>query len=218
MSDHRAPHDGPRRSVATRLFLSLGIVLGLGATGTLAYFTDDATMTTGGFTSGKLDITLDQATNSTTDGLGGTYNKATLTIAAMTPGESVAADVSVKNNNGVPFTYKASGKLDAGSSYPVATPAASKLTFTVTVGTATNTGTQAAGNRAGVCSGTVLYAAAGLTTTATDVITTARSLASNAAESICVRVGLTTDADNTYQDKTTTSTFVFRAAQLGQTP
>lgn len=215
MSDHRAPRETVKRRVPVRALLSLGIVLGLGATGTLAYFTDEATLTTGSFTSGKLDLTLDQGSSSTTVGQGGTYAKTALGIAAMIPGESVAADVSVKNNAGVAFTYKASAKLDAGSTFPTSSP---KLTFAVYPGTASNTGTQAAGNRAGSCTGTALFAAAGLTTTAQDVISTARSLATDASESICVRVALATDADNTYQDKSATATFVFRAAQLGQTP
>ncbi|MET0930696.1 MAG: SipW-dependent-type signal peptide-containing protein [Aeromicrobium sp.] len=216
MSDHRAPQETLKRRVPLRALLSLGIVLGLGATGTLAYFTDEATMTTGAFTSGKLDLTLDQAgAGSTTIGQGGTFVKTALGITAMIPGESVAADVSVKNNAGVAFTYKASAKLDAGSTFPTSSP---KLTFAVYPGTASNTGTQGAGNRAGACTGTALFAAAGLTTTAQDVISTARSLATDASESICVRVALASDADNTYQDRTATATFVFRAAQLGQTP
>lgn len=216
MSDHRAPRETVKRKVPVRALLSLGIVLGLGATGTLAYFTDDATLTTGAFTSGKLDLTLDQSTSSSTVGQSGTYAKTALGITAMIPGESVAADVSVKNNAGVPFTYKTSAKLDVGGTFPTAAPV--KLTFAVYPGTASNTGTQAAGNRVGTCTGTALFAAAALTTTAQDVISTARSLATDASESICVKVALATDADNTYQDKTTTATFVFRAAQLGQTP
>lgn len=217
MSDHRAPRETARSTVPLRALLSLGIVLGLGATGTLAYFTDEATMTTGAFTSGKLDLTLDQGTSSTTNGQGGTLSKTALGIAAMTPGESVAADVMVKNNAGVPFVYKASGKLDAGSTFPTATPV--KLTFLVYAGTASNAGTQAASTRTGTCSGSLIAGGATtLTTTAQDVITTARALASDASESICVRVALATDADNSYQDKTATATFVFRAAQLSQTP
>ena len=216
MSDHRAPRENGRSSVPLRALLSLGIVLGVGATGTLAYFTDDATMTTGAFTTGKLDLTLDQGTSSTTVGQGGTLAKTALGITAMTPGESVAADVVVKNNAGVPFTYKASGKLDAGSTFPTAAPV--KLTFVVYAGSASNTGTAAASNRTGACTGTLVAGATTLTTTAQDVISTARTLASDASESICVRVGLATDADNTYQDKTATASFVFRAAQLGQTP
>jgi len=216
MSDHRAPRESSRSSVPIRALLSLGIVLGIGATGTLAYFTDDATLTTGSFTSGKLDLTLDQGTSSTTTGQGGTLAKTALGIAAMIPGESVAADVVVKNNAGVAFGYKASGKLDAGSTFPTTAPV--KLTFLVYAGTASNTGTQAAGTRTGSCTGTLVAGASTLTTTAQDVITATRTLATDASESICVRVALATDADNTYQDKTATATFVFRAAQLGQTP
>lgn len=217
MSDHRAPRESTRRTVPVRALLSLGIVLGLGTTGTLAYFSDEATVTAGSFTSGKLDLTLDQASGgSATIGQNGSYAKTALAIAGMIPGESVAADISVKNNAGVPFTYKASGKLDAGSTFPTTAPV--KLTFAVYPGTASNTGTQAAGNRVGTCTGTALFAAAALTTTAQDVIASARTLASDASESICVKVALATDADNTYQDRTATATFVFRAAQLGQTP
>lgn len=49
------------RSARVRALLSLGIVLGFGATSTLAYWTDTATVTGGTFTAGTLDLQVNDA-------------------------------------------------------------------------------------------------------------------------------------------------------------
>ncbi|RZI86993.1 MAG: hypothetical protein EOO67_14935, partial [Microbacterium sp.] len=98
----RAPR--ARRRWRVRTVLSLGVVLGIGAVATAAYFSDDATLDSGSFQTGTLDITLDQGVitpNATVDALGGTVSKVSLGIAAMLPGESVAAQVLVRNDGDV---------------------------------------------------------------------------------------------------------------------
>lgn len=208
----------PRGRRRVRALLSLGVVLGVGAVTTAAYFSDEATLGAGSFQTGTLDLTLDQGVitpNLTVDALGGSVVKASLGISAMLPGESVAAHVLVRNDADAGFTYKANGAL-GDSTFPTAAPV--RLTFAVHAGTASNSGTAAAGNRSGSCSGTLLYGPAVLTSTAVDVIGTARSLTSGQSENVCVVVRLDPLADNTYQGKTATASFVFRATQVGQAP
>lgn len=209
----------PRGGRRVRALLSLGVVLGIGAVTTAAYLSDDATLDSGSFQTGTLDITLDQGVitpNATVDALGGTVTKVSFGIAAMLPGESVAAQVLVRNDGDVPFSFKANGKI-VDSTYPTTAPA--RLTFAVYSGAAgTPTGTAAAGNRGGSCGGTLLFGPTPLTTAATDVITTARPLASAASENVCFLVRLDPLAGNTYQSKSATASFVFRAAQAGQAP
>ncbi|WP_027503677.1 SipW-dependent-type signal peptide-containing protein, partial [Rhodococcus sp. UNC363MFTsu5.1] len=65
---------------------SLGIVLGLGAIGTLAAWSDTATATSGVFSTGSIDLQLNGQ-----QGNPGAYAFATLTKTGMMPGNSVAA-------------------------------------------------------------------------------------------------------------------------------
>jgi predicted ribosomally synthesized peptide with SipW-like signal peptide len=182
----------------------LGLVSGTGAVGTYAYWSDQATLTTGGFDSGTLDLTVD----GTLAGQAGTYTKSAFTLSDMIPGESVASSLSLENGGSVALTYTAtataSGALAPG------------LTFRVyTGGAASNSGTAAAGNRVGSCSGTSVFGPTTLTGSAASVIASARQLDPGDDETLCIVATLSSSAANALQGQPATASFVFHAQQLG---
>jgi predicted ribosomally synthesized peptide with SipW-like signal peptide len=206
MASHRGGRGTrrPRRRGRIRALLTLGAALGLGAVGTLAYWSDQATLSTGPISSGILDLTLDGSL----PGQGGTYTQSSFALSNMIPGESVASAVTVANGGSVTLLYTATATAAGGL--------ASGLTFQVYAGgTATNTGTATAGNRAGTCTGTSTFGPAVLTGVAQSVIATPRQLASSASESVCVVAALPTTANNSLQGTSATATVVFDAKQLG---
>lgn len=188
-----------------RALLSVGVLLGIGAVGTLGAFTASASVSPGSFTTGTLDVRLAAATNNV--GQGGTWSDASLALSAMAPGESVAGSFPVRNDGSVPFTYTAAATA-SGSLAPA-------LRFTTYVGgTATNTGTAAAGNRAGTCTGTALSSSKTLSATSTTVIGTAQQIAAGANQSVCVVVSLPSGTASSFQGTTATASFAFNAVQL----
>jgi len=221
MSRHTTPshRTAPRArhrvlgSGRVRALLSLGIIAGFGAVGTLAYWTDDATITSSSFTSGRLDVTLnDQLAGAANNG--GTTADADFMLAAMIPGESFARTVKVGNAGTVGLTYTAkawnSGTLASG------------LRWTVVAGsTASNAGTPAAGNRTGTCSaGTTTATNVTLGTTAgtaTTVVTPKRTITATAPifENVCVIATLHSGAGNALQGTSASATFTFNGTQLG---
>jgi predicted ribosomally synthesized peptide with SipW-like signal peptide len=86
-------------SARTRAALSLGVVLAVGSTGTLAYWTDNATVDGITFTAGTIDLQVDEA-DSIPD-----YAK--LDLSNMVPGNSMAASLKIKNNGTAPLKYTA---------------------------------------------------------------------------------------------------------------
>jgi predicted ribosomally synthesized peptide with SipW-like signal peptide len=206
VADHRAPRARRRprtilRSTRLRALLTLGILLGLGSVGTLAYWTDQAVVTGGSFTSGTLDVKVSGADS---------FTWSAFALSDMTPGESVAASVPVQNAGSIPFTYSATA-LGSGGLLPA-------LTFKVYVGgTASNSGSLANADRTGSCSGTQIGSAYTLTTTAQAVIPTAdqQSLAVGGSQSVCVVATLPATAGNAYQGTDAATTFTFDAKQVG---
>jgi predicted ribosomally synthesized peptide with SipW-like signal peptide len=194
-----------------RALLSLGIVVGLGAVGTLAYWTDDATITSSSFSTGTLDVALN-------DGLigpannGGTISDTTFTLSDMIPGESFARTVKVGNAGSVRLNYTAkawnSGTLASG------------LRWTVVAGsTASNSGSTAAGNRTGACSvGTTTATDVTLGTTsgtATTVIATKRPINVTSFENVCVIAKVDSAAGNALQGTSASATLIFNGTQIG---
>lgn len=179
------------RSTPVRAVLSLGVVFGLGAVGTLAYWTDDATLTGGTFTAGTLDIKLSGVDN----------NPAAFTTSfAMTnmqPGDSKSASVSVQNAGSLDFTYTATGTAPGALN--------STLVFRVVPG-----GT-VSGN---TCTGGTETYNAGLSAGSTGVITSNRPLAAGANETFCVTATIPNGA-TTGQGQSTTASFTFNAKQVG---
>lgn len=181
------------RSVRLRALLSAGMVLGLGAVGTLAAWTDESTATAT-FSAGTLDLKLRSLPDGT---LADTVAMTTLDMAAMYPGASKAAMVAVSNSGTVPLSYTLSG------------------TATGTLGAALRVSIYAGGTASnnaavGSCSGTLVGSAdASLVGT---LISTARSLAPAGSEDLCLLVKLPVNAASSLQGTTSTATFTFNGS------
>lgn len=182
------------RTTRVRAVLSLGIVLGFGAVGTLAYWTDSATLAGGTFTSGTLDIKLSGADN----------NPAAFTtsfaLTDMAPGNSKAAAVTVENAGSLDFTYTATGIAPGALG--------SLLEFRVVPGgSVTGSGTGM------TCTdGTQTYNAT--MNASSNVISVNRPIAAGGSESFCVSATLPTGT-TTGQGESTTANFTFNAKQVG---
>lgn len=178
------------RSVRIRALLASGMVLGLGAVGTLAAWTDESTATAT-FSAGSLDLKLGSLPEGPfTDSVALT----TLDMAAMYPGASKAGMLSLSNSGTVPLAYTLAGTAggDLGSALTVSIFAG---------GTATNDAST------GTCSGTLLGSAE--LPLAGTLISAARTLPAASTESLCLLVKLPATAPNTLQGTTTTATFTF---------
>ncbi|MGU3435799.1 SipW-dependent-type signal peptide-containing protein [Actinomycetes bacterium M1A6_2h] len=101
-------------SARVRALLSLGMVLGLGAVGTLAAWSTATTTASGVFTTGTIDIQLNgnQGATSTTPFV---FSP----TASVVPEASVAVVLPVQNKGSVAFTYTTSvvGENTAGKAY-----------------------------------------------------------------------------------------------------
>ncbi|MFC7446754.1 SipW-dependent-type signal peptide-containing protein [Rhodococcus daqingensis] len=174
-----------------RAIASLGIVLGLGAIGTLAAWSDSATATSGVFSTGSVDLQLNG-----NQGNPGAYAFANLTKTGMMPGDSVAATLPVQNTGTVPFKYS----MVANSTSSVLAPQ-----LKVLVSTGTSNGTACSG-------GTVIANHLPLTSGgAANLIPTARTLANGASETLCFQVTLDAAAPVSVQNQTVNTSFNFNA-------
>jgi predicted ribosomally synthesized peptide with SipW-like signal peptide len=208
--------------------LSLGAVgflaLGLGAQGTFAFWTDKATVTTGEFTSGTLDIMLDDqlVTSGPGTDAGNGFTKTTFALANAYPGESIAYSFPVKNNGTTPLTYTLTAT--ARGTLAVADGIRYSVVFggTPTAAAAVNTSATATAPRTGSCAGvtatdantTPLLASA---TTPTTFGGTNRILAVGASEQVCIVAHFSTQAGNGLQNQQVASNaaFQFAAKQIG---
>lgn len=87
-------------SARARAIMSIGIVLGLGAVGTLAAWSDTSTATSGIFTTGTIDIKVGEPFPGADN-----VTLATLGNAAIVPGNTVSSSLKINNNGSVPFNY-----------------------------------------------------------------------------------------------------------------
>lgn len=216
MSTHRTDtRSTTRRRGRGRAVLSLAVVAflatGMSVKGTFASWTDSATMSTGSFASGTLDITLNgQLVGPGTTNNPGTWTNNTFALTNVVPGESVATSFPVKNNGLSGLKYNVTGTATGGLAV------SGGMQYAVYFGvTATNTGTEAAGNRAGACGGTTPTDANGTTLTGTSGSLAAdRTLAAGVTETVCIVARLNSTAGNGLQGLTTTASLVFNARQL----
>nr|WP_296773201.1 SipW-dependent-type signal peptide-containing protein [Rhodococcus sp. (in: high G+C Gram-positive bacteria)] len=88
-------------SARARAVMSIGIVLGIGAVGTLAAWSDTSTATSGTFTTGTIDIKVG---NPAVDDNPPAFATA-LTNTAIAPGNTVTAPLLVRNSGSVAFNY-----------------------------------------------------------------------------------------------------------------
>jgi predicted ribosomally synthesized peptide with SipW-like signal peptide len=210
-----APRRARLTSVQIRLLLCLGL-LGLPAgVGTTAYWTDTAIIDSGSISSGTLDLTVGTTAENSTNlpGQGGTYEYSQLTVANLVPGESIARPFAVHNAGSVPFSYN--GGISTSSNNLVAPDSGLRVQIYVD-GTPTETGTEAAGNRSGTCSGTLISDQAVSTSTGTnDLHPTDQVLAPGVTRIYCARILLVGSSPNSLQNQSTTLRIGLDAVQLG---
>ncbi len=217
MSSHRSdrqPRRGGRngRTRAALSLLALAVVAtGASVEGTFAAWTDSATVQTGPFSSGTLDITLGgQLAGPGTTNNPGTWNNTTSTLLNMSPGESHAVSFPVRNNGSTPLKYTVTG---TGSG---ALAVANGMQFAVYFGaTASNSGTESGANRVGSCGGATPTDATGTTLTGTAAtFATDRALTPAQSENVCIVARLSSAAPNTLQGQTMTAAFLFHGRQV----
>lgn len=203
MTSHRTTRRTPRRrlltSIRLRALLSLGVAVGIGATGTLAAWSDDVVVNAGTFTSGTLDLQVNDAD---------AYSATQLAMTAMVPGSTSAQVLTIKNNGTAPLKYSLTGGLTGTDAATFGTSAA--LTLTIRAG-----GTKAGTGNASTCTGgTSIYSSA-LTATATTAIiptTTRRGpLTAAGTDALCFQVTFDANASTTLQNKTVSATFTASA-------
>jgi len=183
------------RSTPVRAVLSLGVVFGFGAVGTLAYWTDEATLTGGTFVAGNLDIALSDAQNDPVD------FTTSFALTNMQPGHSKAAVVTVDNDGTADFTYTATGTAPG--------PLAPKLRFRLVAG-----GSVSGSGSTQTCAGGSELFDGTLDATAVPVITADRPLGSNANEILCFEARMPTGVTDG-ESLSTTTAFTFDAKQVG---
>src|SRR3712207_1840131 len=93
-------------SGSLRILLSLGMVVGLGATGTFAAWTDSVAVTGTSISSGTIDLKVNNLDTVTTF--------TTMSATAMVPGNTTAGVLVVKNSGTAPLKYY----VDATASNP----------------------------------------------------------------------------------------------------
>jgi alternate signal-mediated exported protein len=204
----------------TRALMATGILFGLGATATYAYWSDSGTVTAGPITSGTLDMTARDSAGGS-DNLQGTgpnnWNYTAFSISDLIPGESMSKTLVVRNSGNAPFRINAT----VASSNNNLTSGSNGLQVIIfdnsTAGI--QTGTQAGGNRGGPCSGgTQVYSGYVSTTQSANLYTVAASPQlpnTGDTRSYCVRAILDSSATNSLQTKSTNVVISLSAAQLG---
>lgn len=184
-------------SIRLRALLSAGMVLGLGAVGTLAAWTDESTATAT-FTAGTLDLKLKEMPNGA---LADSVGITSLNMTNMYPGVSKAGLVQVSNSGSVPLSYTLTSSAIAGGT-------GGSLGTSLQVGVhsgATVTGTPPAESCSG---GTSVGGPASLASLS---VTGPTTLAPANTEILCLVVSMPLDADTSLQGKSATATFTFNA-------
>ncbi|MBC9225302.1 hypothetical protein H9L21_06715 [Aeromicrobium senzhongii] len=208
-------------SVQVRMLLSLGLVLGFAAVGTTAYWADTATFTTGKIEAGSLDLQLGGRHPVTDEiqwqaiGLDQPWNYSVLQLDNVSPGESVAMELHLRNVGTTPLTFTGVG---TSASNDLGT----HLKASTWLGAAArNDGTREAVNRKGHCdNGTeAWWAGHALSTTPAHVTPNNRavSLVPGASIQVCILAGLAAEAPNSIQGKSTTIKVVLTGKQVGTT-
>lgn len=208
MQSTRSPRP---RSGRVRALLSLGMVIGITQVGTLAAWTDAATVESGSFITGTLDLQVGQDAADQLSGQGGSWQHTGLSLDNLAPGESVAQQITVGNSGSIPLAY--TGSI---STTDDTLSGADGLRVSIfDSAAASNAGTSAANDRVGTCTGGTATAIADtpVSTVATALTEAPVALASGATKTYCAVVTLSAAAPNTMQAASTTVLFSFEAAQ-----
>lgn len=174
--------------------LSLGMVLGLGTVGTLAAWSDTSTATSGTFTTGAIDLRINDS-----QGRPSPYAFTALNAGALLPGASTSAVVTVQNweNMSLTYTVKVHG---SGSLAP------SLVVSVFEKGTPTARGDSV------TCTGGTLVGTVNVTPSAQVVSTNARPLGTTATsrdDALCVQATLPRSASNSVQGAGSTLIMTF---------
>jgi predicted ribosomally synthesized peptide with SipW-like signal peptide len=195
MSAHRRWRRARLGSTRIRAALGLGVVACVGVTGTFASWTDDATIGGTTFTSGVLDLKVDDVD---------AYATSTLGMAAMVPGNTSAEVLVVRNGGTAPLKYTLTGGLIGTDAAAYA--AAGSLKLTVVLG-----GSRSGSGTSATCTGgTTVYGPTALTAlTTTPIIGTRRGPLAPAtgSESLCFQVTFDAAAPSSLQGRTASATF-----------
>lgn len=187
------------------------MLLGIAQVGTMAAWTDSATVETGSFETGTLDLTIGENAADQLAGQGGTWQHAGLSLSGMAPGESVARMLTVGNGGSIALDYNAA--FAAGQA--LAGPDGILVTVVQDATGVTNSGTQSAGDRQGTCTGgtatSITDSAVG--TSPTMLHATPVALAPDATKKYCVTVHLSPDAPNAMQAQSAKLTIDLNAEQ-----
>lgn len=173
-----------------RVLLAACSVLGIGAVGTLAAWTDTSTATSGTFSTGTVDLKLGTTTANAVDTNPSSFTTG-LTLTGMAPGATKSQTLVVVNSGTLQFGYTIAGT--ATNNGAGADQLGSAMTLNVYPGS--------------TCTGTALNSTAKFTFG----VTTARTLAGGANETLCFVATLPSNADTALQNQTTTATFTFTA-------
>lgn len=206
-------------SVPVRLLLSLGLVLGFAAVGTTAYWADTATFTTGRIEAGSLDLQLGGRNPENPSeiiwqaiGQDKEWNYSVLQLDNVSPGESVAMELWIRNIGSTPLTFTGVG---TATSDDLGTYLRASTWY---MGDASNTGTRDAVNRTGTCSGGTQWWNEHPLTTTPEVVRPGNvpvALTPNQEIRVCMLAGLAANAPNDYQGKSTTIKVVLTGKQVG---
>lgn len=192
-------------SRALRALLSLGMVVGLGATGTYAYWTDTATITGTTITAGTIDLTA--STNGTTF-VENPSDFTTMNVSSMVPGDTTAGVITIKNNGTAPLNYSATSFGTNTDTKSLAT----NLSIKVTLDASTS-----GSGRAVTCAGAAIAGSGttiGLTPTNLLSSATPRTLIAGGTEKLCIQVGLPSNANTNLQGASTQLTFTFNGTSF----
>ena len=199
MSEHAGTRKATKRSTGrVRALLSLGVALGLGTVGTFAYWTDDVVISGSTFTTGTLDLKVNDLD---------AYPTTTLTMNNMIPGNTSAEVLTVKNAGNVPLKYTLTGGL-TGTDAP-AFNTAGALKLTILLG-----GTKSGTGNTSTCTGGTSVGVSNVALTnvpSTAIIATRRPaspLAPTLTEALCFQVSFDAAAPQTLANaKVATATF-----------
>lgn len=173
-----------------RALLGLGVVLALGVVGTGAYWSDQAQVTSGSFTTGRLDLKVG---NPAVDNNPPAF-ATDFALADMVPGSTKEATLLVTNAESVAFTYTVTAS--ATNSGAGTDQLGSALRLSVFAGA--------------TCTGTALA-----DTVAPSALNLSRpSLSGGASTSLCFRASLPTTASTDLQGKSSVVTLTLTANQV----
>ncbi len=179
-----------RRSL--RILLSLGMVVGIGATGTFAAWTDSVAITGTTISTGTIDLKVNNADTVTTF--------TTMNISTMVPGNSTAGVLTVSNSGTAPLKYFVHAVASNADGKGLGSALGAKVTADSVVTGASPSAT---------CAGAALGNTG--TTFGSNLVSSAtpRLLAPGASETLCIQATLSSSAPSTLQNATTNIQFNF---------